>query len=86
MVNLGDGTVTKLRARDGANQGTFAVGKWPSHAAFDGATSGNQFFRQHVTKLRAADGALLGTFAAGGGPEASCSTRPTLDTNGSSTP
>jgi hypothetical protein len=54
-------TVTKLRARDGAILGTFAVGVRPSEAAFDGANlwvvCGNS-----VTKLRASDGAKLGTF------------------------
>jgi DNA-binding beta-propeller fold protein YncE len=60
-------TVTKLRARDGAIIGTFAVGVRPIEAAFDGANlwvvCGNS-----VTKLRASDGARLGTFTAGVGP------------------
>jgi len=70
VANADDGNVTKLRASDGANLGTFAVGINPGGGvAFDGANiwvanlvSGN------VTKLRASDGANLGTFATGGGP------------------
>jgi DNA-binding beta-propeller fold protein YncE len=63
-------TVTKLRASDGANLGSFSVGSHPHSVAFDGANiwaaneqSGN------VTELRASDGATLGTFPAGSGPE-----------------
>jgi len=37
VTNWGDGTVSKLRASDGANLGTFAVGGDPNGVAFDGA-------------------------------------------------
>ena len=37
VANWGDGTVTKLRASDGANLGTFTVGSNPDGLAFDGA-------------------------------------------------
>src|SRR5205809_6487188 len=70
VVNLGDDTVTKLRAKDGANQGTFGVGNSPSHAAYDGANIWvTSSLDNTVTKLRAADGTLLGIFAAGAAPE-----------------
>ncbi len=66
VTNEGSDNVTKLRASDGANLGTFPVGSDPVGVAFDGANiwvvnegSGD------VTKLRAADGANLGTFSVG---------------------
>jgi YVTN family beta-propeller protein len=66
---LSSGTVTKLRASDGTNLGTFSVGTAPQGLVFDGTNiwvansdSGT------VTKLRASDGADLGTFAVGSGP------------------
>jgi DNA-binding beta-propeller fold protein YncE len=38
VTNAGDNTVTKLRASDGANLGTFPVGGlWPAFITFDGA-------------------------------------------------
>jgi hypothetical protein len=62
VTNQSSNNVTKLRASDGANLGTFSVGTGPIGIAFDGAnmwvmngTSGN------LTKLRASDGANLGT-------------------------
>lgn len=63
VANHNDGTVTKLRAGDGANLGTFAVGERPQGLAFDGdhiwvANTGSAT----VTKLRASDGANLGNF------------------------
>lgn len=69
VANGGGGNVTKLRASDGAVQGTFAVGSQPFGVVFDGANiwvtnSGSNT----VTKLRASDGALQGTFAVGTGP------------------
>ena len=72
VTNSGSATVTKLRASDGANLGTFAVGTQPQGVAFDGAniwaanTGGDT-----VTKLRASDGVCVGgacTFAVGDGP------------------
>jgi hypothetical protein len=71
-VTQGSHSVTKLRANDGANLGTFSVGSAtssPSGIAFDGAniwvtTIGDNT----VIKLRASDGATLGTFSVGGRP------------------
>jgi hypothetical protein len=62
--------VTKLRASDGANLGTFTVGISPFGVAFDGASIWvtNNTPSGTVTKLRASDGATLGTFAVGSGP------------------
>jgi DNA-binding beta-propeller fold protein YncE len=37
VVNYFDGTVTKLRASDGTNLGTFTVGTSPAGVVFDGA-------------------------------------------------
>ena len=69
VTNLFSGTVTKLRAGDGALQGTFAVGSSPSGVAFDGThiwvtNNGSA----NVTKLRASDGAVQGAFAVGNSP------------------
>jgi hypothetical protein len=55
-IHFGD-SVTKLRASDGANLGSFPVGFRPWGAAFDGANlwvanTGTN----NVTKLRASDG------------------------------
>ena len=66
MANNGSNNVTKLRASDGALQGTFNVGTNPTGVAFDGANiwvanNGSN----NVTKLRASDGALQGTFNVG---------------------
>ncbi|HEY3027986.1 MAG TPA: hypothetical protein VGJ55_17690 [Pyrinomonadaceae bacterium] len=71
VANKNSNNVTKLRASDGALQGTFAAGTNPQGVAFDGANiwvanAGSD----NVTKLRASDGALQGTFAVGPGPQA----------------
>ena len=62
--------VTKLRASDGTNLGTFPVGPWPWGIAFDGANiwvvSADHLGT--VRKLRASDGANLGTISVGGVP------------------
>ncbi|MBK6749070.1 MAG: hypothetical protein IPG67_03440 [Acidobacteria bacterium] len=69
VTNQGSNNLTKLRASDGAVQGTFAVGSNPYGIAFDGANiwvanqGGN-----NVTKLRASDGVVQGTFAVGNLP------------------
>ena len=56
-------TVTKLRASDGANLGTFKVGIDPTGLAFDGANIWVANIGDNtVSKLRASDGATLGTF------------------------
>ena len=66
VTNQGNDTVTKLRASDGALQGTFAVGTRPVGVAFDGANIWvANYGSDNVTKLRASDGAVLGTFPAG---------------------
>jgi hypothetical protein len=70
VANRLSNNVTKLRASDGANLGTFAAGNGPVELAFDGAnmwvTNNNG---SNVTKLRATDGFGLGTFALGGPPQ-----------------
>src|ERR1700693_4629876 len=69
VANINGSNVTKLRASDGADLGTFTVGTGPTALAFDGAniwvvnSDGNT-----VTKLRASDGTTLGTFAVGSSP------------------
>ena len=69
VTNWGSNDVTELRASDGANMGTFAVGQAPCGIAFDGT---NVWVANHsgntVTKLRASDGATTGTFIASGLP------------------
>jgi len=67
VTNYSVNTVTKLRAGDGANLGTFTVGPpgaRPYRIAFDGANlwiTNND--SNQVVKLRASDGAVLSTFA-----------------------
>jgi DNA-binding beta-propeller fold protein YncE len=69
IVNSADNTVTKLRASDGALQGTFAVGDSPAEDTFDGANIWvTNSYDNTVTKLRASDGALLGTYPVGNYP------------------
>src|SRR5450432_482166 len=54
VVNQGDNTVSKLRAIDGANQGTFAVGGVPLQAAYDGINIWiTNWASDTVTELRA---------------------------------
>src|ERR1700693_2793442 len=69
VANQTTNAVTKLRASDGTNLGTFAVGNNPQGVAFDGANiwaaNGGS---TTVTKLRASDGTNLGTFAVGSSP------------------
>jgi hypothetical protein len=62
--------VSKVRATDGENLGSFTAGSGPNHLAFDGANIwvANEF-SANVTKLRASDGTSLGTFTAGTSPE-----------------
>jgi DNA-binding beta-propeller fold protein YncE len=69
-TNAGGSTVTKLRASDGLNLGTFAVGPHPIAVSFDGThlwvvNSDNNT----VTKLRASDGSNQGAFPVGTGPK-----------------
>src|SRR5689334_8165461 len=63
VTNSYDGTVMKLRASDGAPQGTYPVGTYPNYITFDGTNIwvGN-FDSDNVTKLLASDGTVLGTF------------------------
>src|SRR5260370_319856 len=64
----GSGKVTKLRANDGFNLGSFSVGTNPTGVAFDGANIWvANFGSNNVTKL-ATSGTVLGTFPAGSGP------------------
>lgn len=66
VTDFGGGNVTKLRASDGANLGTFPVGRGPAAIAFDGTSiwvaNSNS---NSVTKLRACDGMKIGEFATG---------------------
>ena len=69
VANAASDNVTKLRASDGANLGTFAVCCGPQGVAFDGANIWvTGAANNAVTKLRAGDGATLGTFAVGSNP------------------
>jgi hypothetical protein len=69
VVNRGDNSVSKLRASDGANLGTFSVGDTPEGIAFDGANIwvANSYVNT-VSKLRASDGKSLGIFPVGKAP------------------
>jgi len=68
-VNQNDRTVTKLRASDGTNLGTFGVGQTPQAAAYDGTDIWvTNYFDGTVTELRASDGMVVGTFPAGATP------------------
>jgi len=69
-VSNGNGeSVTKLRAADGANKGTFAVGDYLLDLAFDGETIWvGDWLGGTVSKLRAADGTPWGTVACPSGP------------------
>ncbi len=67
-ANSGEGTVSKLRASDGATLGTFAVGGQPNGVVFDGANVWVTVSPNTVTKLRASDGKTLGSFTVGGAP------------------
>ena len=67
VTNANSENVTKRRASDGANLGTFPAGVDPHGVAFDGANiwvANQGIFNpgNTVTKLRASDGANLGTF------------------------
>lgn len=71
VTNYNSNNVTKLRASDGALQGTFSVGSLPFGIAFDGANIWvTNSSSNNVTKLRASDGACVGTctFSVGNGP------------------
>ncbi|HEY5908556.1 MAG TPA: DNRLRE domain-containing protein, partial [Vicinamibacteria bacterium] len=69
VANAASDEVSKLRASDGANLGTFPTGALPVGVAFDGAniwvTNNSDL---SVSKLRASDGASLGTFPVGVNP------------------
>jgi PQQ-like domain len=67
-ANNGDGTVSKLRASDGAPLGTFAVGGSPNFVVFDGANVWVTVSPNTVSKVRASDGKILGSFTVGGAP------------------
>jgi hypothetical protein len=69
VANWTSNNVTKLRASDGANLGTYSVGINPYGVAFDGANIWVTIYGSHnVTKLRASDGANLGTYSVGSYP------------------
>src|SRR5579863_8885910 len=67
-ANSSEGTVSKLRASDGAALGTFTVGGQPNGVAFDGANVWVTVSPNTVSKLRASDGKVLGSFDVGGAP------------------
>jgi len=63
VTNAANGTLSKLRASDGANLGNFVVGSEPRFVTFDGVNIWvANFNSQSITKLRAFDGANLGNF------------------------
>ena len=63
MTNEQDNTVNKLRASDGVNLGTFAVGEAPEGIAFDGTNIWvANYFGKSATKLLASDGTVSWTF------------------------
>lgn len=70
ITNLTGNNVTKLRASDGVNLGTFTVGSNPGGIAFDGANMWitNANLGGTIIKLRASDGVNLGTFPVGDNP------------------
>jgi hypothetical protein len=70
VTNYDDNTVSKLKAFDGSNLGTFSVGTHPFGIATDGVdiwvtNSGSNT----VTELLVSDGSTVGTFSVGTGPE-----------------
>ena len=68
VTNPGSNNVTKLRASDGANQGTFPTGIGAYGVAFDGTNIWvTNIANNDVTKLRASDGVNLGTYLTGNG-------------------
>jgi DNA-binding beta-propeller fold protein YncE len=57
VTNRGSNSVTKLRASDGAPQGTFGTGQVPEGIAFDGTNMWvTNEASDNVTVLRASDG------------------------------
>ena len=55
--------MTKFKASDGSNLGTYPVGSYPTAIAFDGTNIWvMNYFSSNVTKLRASDGQLAGTY------------------------
>lgn len=67
-ANEASGSVSKIRASDGASLGTFSVGRLPVGLAFDGANMWvtNYNSTGQIYKLRASDGSNQGVFATGG--------------------
>jgi hypothetical protein len=69
VTNINSSNVTKLRASDGANLGTFAGVNGPAGVAFDGANIWvADYGSDTVTKLRESDGTVLGSFIVGTTP------------------
>jgi len=63
------GSVTKIRASDGAIQQTITAGKGPFHPAFDGSNVWvPNYYDGTVTKVKVSDGSIQGTFNVGGHP------------------
>jgi hypothetical protein len=80
VVNLFGYSVTKLRASDGANLGTFTLPDAGRDIVFEGANVWVAHYgRPMVTKLRASDGANLGTSRWAASPWVSLSMARTFD-------
>ena len=72
VANESDNSVTKLRASDGLNLGTFPVrgAIQPNGVVYDGADIWvTGYGNNTLVKLLAANGTVLGTFPAGNGPQ-----------------
>ena len=69
-ASLGLGSVTKIRAVDGASQGTFTIpGKQLRGLAYDGKSIWVcNSYSNTISRLRASNVALMGTFATGASP------------------
>ena len=69
VTNFSSDSLTKLRASDGANLGTFPVGSGRRRGLRWCQRVGDELWLSNsVTKLRASDGANLGTFPVGSFP------------------
>ena len=66
VVSTVTSDIVKLRASDGAFQGSFPTGEAGFYGAFDGASIWMTHYNNNtVSKLRASDGVLEGTFRVG---------------------
>jgi hypothetical protein len=65
VANMAAGTVTKLRASNGATLGTFSLYNSPRYIVFDGTNIWVSTFNALVYELRDSDGVTLGYFPGG---------------------